>query len=85
MSTPDRDLLFLFKLRVGAIIMEMSEAVAAEGESVDDFLTHIGAEVLVLAAHVHREYGGTDNSFIEMARVSLALARTEPEVGETIQ
>jgi hypothetical protein len=67
-----------FKLRVAAIIQGMSEVVDDNGGSVEDFLSRVGIEVLVLAAFTHR---GSEQAFLELAQQSFVLARQ----GEHIQ
>lgn len=60
----------------GNLIERLVRIAVEEGLSADDICRRLSADALVLAAEMHVRSGGSDESFIRMARHSLALVRT---------
>jgi hypothetical protein len=70
----DKDLILLFKLRVGIVIVELIEDVDMQGGDVAALIEALKAELLVLTAFMHREYAGSDGAYKALAHTALALA-----------
>jgi len=68
--------LVAFKCLVAALIDMVTEAAAERGVARDQIFRLLSAESLELAVRMHRENNGSDDSFVRMAKESLALVRT---------
>jgi len=66
-------LVAMYKLMVAAAITSLDNEARALDSSVSEIQRQLSAETLLLAANMHT---GNDESFLNMARRSLALVRT---------
>lgn len=72
MMTQAPDALIAFSNLVGRLVTIARE----EGLPAEDIHRQLSSHALVLAAEMHCESSGSDESFLRMARQALALVRT---------